>query len=186
MGSDLVRPLGRGPDGEAAVGFPVGHAGHRFQESLVDGLGPVGLLEDVVGGLESLVYISPVGVQHGAVIAAQREPKTFEVRQVGMDHCSVFLDGHEGINDRLQVLVFHPYQLHGLSRAQFIVGCYGGHRLPDVEHLVPGHDSPVFDGPGAEVGIRKVCADDNRPDAGSFLRFRHVDAEDSSVAAWAG
>ena len=90
------------------------------------------------------------------------------------------------VNNSLQVLVFHLDQRERFHRRYFVLRCHRRHRLPDVEHLIPGHNPTVPERPGAEEDVREVAARNDTPHAGQRLGIGGVDTDYTGVTARAG
>ena len=146
----------------------------------------VGFLYDVVGFGKGSVHVAPVGVQHGAVVAAKSESVAFEVFQVGVNGGRASGKRRHRVDNGIKVFVFDLDERKRFHGSYLVIGGNGGHRLADEEHLVAGHDPAVAQCAGAEVDVGEVAAGDDATNAGQGLGLRSVDADDTGVAAGAG
>ena len=185
-GAHLIRPLGRCVNDQAPVGLHIGDAGHRLQETLVNALGTVHILNDDVGSAESLFHIAPVGVQQGTDILPHSESVAFVGFQIRVDGGGVVVHSGEGVDHGGQILVFHTDEGDGFLGGGFVIGGHGRDGLADeVDHRA-GHYVAVAEGAGAEADVRKVGAGDDGADAEQGGGAAGVNADDAGVAAVAG
>ena len=95
-----------------------------------------------------------------------------------MDQHLIF-HGSLQVVDHRQLLILHPDQSRGLPGDLLGVGRHGGHRLPLVADLLPGHDGLIRD-EGAEQ-CWAVRAGDHRPDTGQRGGLLRVNPQNAGV-----
>ena len=139
---------------QPSVPVQVGVGAEGLHHGLVHRPGVVGVVQDDVAsrqhGLHVPVLLLAAGHQVAVIVPAHltgREPVLLRVDQGG-----VVLGGAE-IQHRLQHLVLHLDELHGLLGGLFGLGGNDGHRVPH-EPQMPVQDQPVIGG-GLRVGLAR-------------------------------
>ena len=185
-GPDLIGALGGSVNDQPAVGFHVGHAGHGFQETLVDALGAVHLLHDHVRIPERLVDVAAVGVKQRADVVPQGEPVSLVLFQIGMHRRRARTNGGQRIHHRRQVFVLDLDEFEGFLRRGFVVRGHRGDGFADEVDHVARHDVPIPQRARAVPDIREIGSRDDAPNAGMGFRLAGVQPDDPGVVAGAG
>ena len=125
-------------------------------------------------------------------VAALERPESVDVRvgnnlvrsavvdvHVGVDQRRVVLESLQGIEDRRQLFVFDPHEVHSLLGL-----CLGPRRdrddrLADVANTVDGEERLVLDRRSEEVGV--FLPGDDRLDAGGACSGFGVDGDDPGM-----
>ena len=169
----VVRRLGRRPQGELAVGAPLGHRG-----VLLHGQVRIALEEEHV-----LAHQVRLGERRLHVAELQRH-RLVDVRPI-----AVLVDAHLRMGQRVldrhqraERLVLDLDQLAGALRRLLVDRGHRRHRIADHADLVDAERLLVLgDGQDAELHGRQVAPGDDRVDAGQGPRPRGVDALDQRV-----
>ena len=200
--ADREMALAAGPDGQLAIGLPVGGAGVGLDVALMHWRRGGLFLDDNVGVLEALVdvaqaefeVIGDVGGRGGVVVvpvAAGPERRVGNAGQLLVEDGGAGLHAFLGVEHWRQRFVVDLDQRQGLFSDMGVGGGHTGDGVPLVEHLAAGQhvgaeEAEVLEGAFRQVAqlagcFRPVGRGHNRKDSGERFGGAAVDGLDYGV-----